>query len=135
MPQMLGVRRKYRIRRFFGSGVAFFVTLTLFIVLAQAAVGMYSKSREAQEKRDDALAELRRLEARETDLQTEISRLSSDRGIEEELRDRYFVAREGERVAVIRTDLIAQQQNTSRPEEKGFWKKVFSAVVFWGADE
>ena len=93
---------------------------------------MYAKSTEAKEKRDLAMAELKRLEARETDLKTEISRLSSERGVEEELRDRYFVAKEGERVAVIRTDSSPPSKTNTRATEGGFWKKFLSAVGLSG---
>lgn len=132
MRGTLGVRRKYRIRRFLGSGVSFVVVLLLLIVFVQAAVGMYAKAREAKEKRDLSISELKRLQARETDLQTEISRLSSERGVEEELRGRYFVAKEGERVAVVNITSSESESTSGNPEKKGFWKKFLSAVGFSG---
>jgi|GEM_PF-1003634 len=132
MAGMLEVRRKYRMRRFLGSGISFFLVLVLLVIFVQAAVGMNMKAREAKEKRALAMDELRRLEARQTDLQTEIARLSSDRGIEEELRDRYFIAKEGERVAVVN---IGEPEAGTGPQEikkGGFWKKLLSAVGFSG---
>lgn len=122
-------------RRFFGSKVAFVLLLVLFLVFAQAAIGMYSKAREAREKRDLAKSELVRLEARETALQAEISRLSSERGVEGELRDRFFVAKEGEKVVVVSTSPTPPGKQPEREAQTGFWKKILSAVVFWGADD
>jgi cell division protein FtsB len=129
---MLGVRRKYRIRRFFGSGIAFAVVLLLFVVFVHAAFSMYLNAKEAQDKRDLARAELKRLEARESDLETEVAKLSSDRGVEEELRNRYFIAKEGERVAVVNVDRPNDGVEPRKIEKRGFWKKILSAVGFSG---
>jgi cell division protein FtsB len=132
MRETLGVRRRYRVRRFFGSKVAFVLLLVLFIIFTQAAVGMYAKAREAKEKRDLARSELERLEARETSLQTEISRLSSERGIEGELRDRFFIAKEGEKVAVVNTNPIPAGKQPKEEVKPGFWKRLLSAVGLSG---
>jgi cell division protein FtsB len=132
MSGMLGVRRKYRIRRFFGSGVAFVVMLALLVLLVQAGAGMFAKAREAREKRDVAAAELERLEARETDLKSEIARLSSDRGVEEELRDRFFVAKEGEKIAVVADGASSGDSGTEEEGSKSLWKRILSAVGFSG---
>jgi cell division protein FtsB len=132
MPQTLGVRRKYRIRRFLGSGWAFAVVLVLFLVFAQAGIGMYSKAREAKEKRDLAFAELQRLEARQAELQATIARLSSERGVEEELRNRFFIAKEGEKVAILNTNESEEGRTPIVSSEKSFWKKFLSAVGLFG---
>ncbi len=135
MPQTLGVRRKYRIRRFFGSKWAFVVVLVLLVIFTQAAVGMYSKAREAKIKRDLALAELQRLEARQAELQATIARLSSERGVEEELRNRFFVAKEGEKVAILNTDAKEERKSPILSTEKSFWKKFLSAVGLSGENQ
>jgi cell division protein FtsB len=132
MPEMLGVRRKYRMRRFFGSKIAFAVVLLLTIVLAQAAIGMYYKAKETRVKKDLVQAELARLQARETELRAENARLSSERGIESELRNRFFIVKDGEKVAVISDNAEHSDTKPASKKEQGFWTKIISAVVFWG---
>jgi uncharacterized protein YkuJ len=62
---------------------------------------MYSKSTEALEKRDKATRALQALEAREAELRSDILRLSNPRGQEGEIRDRFMVAKDGEKVIIV----------------------------------
>jgi hypothetical protein len=73
----------------------------LTVLVARGAFGMYQKSGEAIVKRDKAMGELHVLEARQRELDEDISRLSSVRGQEEEIRDRFMVAKEGEKVMIV----------------------------------
>ena len=93
---------------------------------------MYAKAREAKVKRDLAGAELQRLEARQAELQATIARLSSERGIEEELRNRFFIAKEGEKVAILNTEGREVGKSPIPSSEKSFWKKFLSAVGLSG---
>jgi len=72
---------------------------------------MYSRFSEASVGRAAAEANLASLTSREKDLEYQTSRLSSERGMEEELRRRYGVVREGEGVIEI-------IEPTSSPQKK-----------------
>jgi cell division protein FtsB len=131
MAEMLGVRRRYRMRRFFANKIAFVVVLLLLVILTQAAVGMYYKAKETKVKRDIVAQELERLKAREAELEAENTRLSSGRGIEEEIRDRYLVAKEGERVAIISGGDTSPQNQPKIETQENWWDDLLSLVIFW----
>lgn len=62
---------------------------------------MYEKSKEANARRDKATAELAALQEREGQLSGDIARLGSERGQEEEIRNRFMVAKDGEKVIIV----------------------------------
>lgn len=85
-------------------------------VFARGAVRMYGKYNEASVARASAEAEVQLLQKREVELKMQTKRLSTDRGMEEELRRRYGVAREGEEVI----DIVAATNTTPViPQKKG----------------
>ena len=73
----------------------------LSLISLNGAWGMYQKSKEATQNRDKALAETAALSAHEAALHADITRLSSPRGQEEAIRNRFMVAKEGEKVIII----------------------------------
>lgn len=78
--------------------------VVLLVMLAfgmQGVWGVYEKERGSRQLRIEAEAELKDLEMRETQLRTDISSLSTDRGVEEALRERYELGKEKEGVIVI----------------------------------
>ena len=81
------------------------------------------------EKREDMSRELSTLQERAALLETEVNRLESDRGIEEEIRDRYEVSKKGEQVVVILSDdakggRSASTTSTTPPARApSFWHK------------
>ena len=63
--------------------------------------GVYKKEQESRQIRTEAEAKLSELKQREAELRTDISVLHTDRGVEEELRERYDLAKDNEGVVVI----------------------------------
>ena len=79
-------------------------TIVLLIIVAIAARGVwgvYKKAQESHQLRVEAEAKLSDLKQREAELQSDISVLRTDRGVEEELRERYDLAKDHEGVVVI----------------------------------
>ncbi len=72
----------------------------LFVVL-QGVWGVYQKEQESRVLREEAEAELRDLRVREAELHSDISSLSTERGMEEVLRERFEFGKESEGVVVI----------------------------------
>lgn len=69
--------------------------------LIKGAFGVMVKERESARRVDDLEAKFGELNTRETELNEDISRLGTERGVEEEIRDKFSVTREGEFVAII----------------------------------
>lgn len=69
--------------------------------MGSAVWGVYQKERETKEKRQVAEAERDTTRAHEDALRTEVHRLGTPRGIEEELRTQFELSKEGEGLIVL----------------------------------
>jgi len=64
-------------------------------------VGLVKKERETTKKRDLMLSNIETLRNREKVLNSEIEKLKTEEGVEEIIRDKYQVVKEGEKMVVI----------------------------------
>lgn len=74
------------------------IFLVLFVV---GVVNMYGKNKKTHEARQEIEEELGELEEKYTNLEDKLEKLSTERGVEEELRDQYHVVEPGEEQIVI----------------------------------
>src|SRR3989304_5430137 len=72
----------------------------LLVVTLNSTWKMYEKASLAREQKNRLENELESLKARELDLQAKIANLKTERGLEEERRGRFSVARNGEGAGV-----------------------------------
>ncbi|HEU4677582.1 MAG TPA: septum formation initiator family protein [Candidatus Paceibacterota bacterium] len=81
------------------------MTISLMFVLAAAlSVSTYDRyvaARETGAKLEEREAELAVLKERAAALEAQVKHLENDRGIEEELRSRYDVVRQGEEAVIL----------------------------------
>ena len=98
------------------------------MLLAIPTWNAHEKMQSTIDNRVAIANELEVLSTREAALQEEIDRLSTDRGIEEEIRSKYQVGHEGEQMIVI----VQEQEEVEDdgliplPEEKGLFSKLRS---------
>lgn len=71
------------------------------LFLVSVVYNRYTIERDMAARRLEAEAELRELEARRTEMQEKVEYLSSERGIEAEMRRNFDVAQPGEQVVII----------------------------------
>lgn len=93
--------------------IAFLFALTIF--LGMSAFNRYTVARDMGAKLDARETELRELEERAQVIEAKVQYLQNDRGIEEELRNRFDAIREGEQEVIIidgTTKDIRQKQNS-----------------------
>lgn len=88
----------------------------------------YLRERVAHANMLAAVAELERLKEREVTLGKEIDRLSSNRGVEQELRDKYEIGKPGERMIVLVNKEKEQKESSPPIKEKSFFRKVWEKV-------
>ncbi|MEI6304801.1 MAG: hypothetical protein WCP09_02160 [Candidatus Taylorbacteria bacterium] len=105
--------KRHNKRKWFSSSILFFGVLIVFIVLARAAFSIYGKAQVSDVKLDQARSELIRLQERQADLSDQVSRLSTDEGVEAEIRTKYKGVRSGESVAVIIGDDVLSTSSAS----------------------
>ncbi len=105
------------------------------VALSVSAFERFKVERTMAEKREEREHELSREQARVEELKAEVEHLKDYRGIEEELRNRFDVAKEGERVVVIIDDDNASNSteiNTKEsPEVEKSKKSFFEMFKFW----
>ncbi len=108
------------------------VILILFVsvlLLGFSVYGLFVKSRTAEANRREAEMRLESLQRRKTELDTELDRLSTDEGVETEIRTRFPVAKPDEGVIQIVGEKRIGEATTSSPSvspsEKSFWNRFF----------
>lgn len=111
MSRMLDFKERSRLRRaMYAKPTIIFMAVVLSFIL-HGAWGMYQKSTEAGEKSATAEERLAELREREKVLSADILELSTDGGVENAIRDRFMVAKQGESVMII-SDAEAKKVHT-----------------------
>jgi cell division protein FtsB len=96
--------------------------LGIFIIFfANATWGVYKKERESSANAVNAKKELEHLTDRKILLNKETKRLSTEQGIEEEIRAKYSVSKPGESVIIIVNDKEAA--TTTVQNQDSWWGK------------
>ena len=87
--------------RLFGRRLVLLSLFALIIVAGAGAWGAYQKERESYALRQEAEMQLDDLSKRQTQLDTDIANLETNRGKEQVLREQYALAARGEGLIVI----------------------------------
>jgi len=109
--------------------VGIFALIVLSVLIGNAAVNMYDRYREAHIRADRAQEELELLMERKKKLTADLERLSTSRGTEEELRKRFNVAEEGEKIIII-VDPREETQESGLLDQQTIWKKILNTILF-----
>lgn len=99
------------------------------ILAVHAAWGMYGKLSEASGGRESTEVQLATLRAQETRVATAVANISSSRGVETQLRERFGVARPGEGMIQIVRD-TASTSALATPSES-WWSRIFHTLFVW----
>jgi len=110
---------KHHKEKFFHTRFWIVILLLACGLLCVSVVNMAKKHHHARTIRDDYQKELAQIQDHEQILKQNIAALSTDRGKETEIRDRYRVVKEGEQMILIVDN--AEKQPAPAPEKKGFF--------------
>jgi cell division protein FtsB len=137
---MFDFHEKRKIRQLVYSKVSIVVIFLLGVLISHSAFERYSVEREMATKRDEKSNELKALQERASVLESKISHLENDRGIEEELRSRFDVVKEGEQVVIIldkeqvdtsKLNELSQPPRDASETEGGMWQGFIETLTFW----
>lgn len=117
------LEQKRRFRKMLYSKISITFLLAICVFLAKGLVGVHDKARESMDRRNLSAGRLDQLSAREEQLKKEIERLESRVGLEEELRNRYSLSKEGEKMIVI-VDEEAKKASKKIEEEQEITEKI-----------
>lgn len=134
---MFDFHEKRKIKSVLYSKPIIFTLFFIAIVMSVTVYDRYVVAKEMEEKLEARRTELEHLKQRAEVLDAKVKYLEDERGIEEELRNRFDVAREGEQVVVlVDPKTQGQKQASATPEEehreqeseeKSFWE----SIMFW----
>jgi len=102
--------------------IGLIVLLIIFAIFAKGTWSVYQKASFAKGNRDRAEQELKSLIEREESLRAELERLGTERGVEEEIRQKFDVGRTGEQMVVL-VD-APEPEKVVELEEASIWKRI-----------
>lgn len=120
---MLEFQEKRKLRNFLYSKTTLFILIILIILVANAAWGVYKKQKLSKENLAQTANVLGGLQAREKMLSSEIEKLKTEAGKEEEIREKYGLVKPGEEVIVVfnETNSDNLDQDLSK---NSLWQKI-----------
>lgn len=127
--EMLPFQERKKIRKFLYSKVTLFILFVLVSFLAQKGWVIHKKAEIARAERIEAKKDLEDLQNRIQTLEASLAQLRSDKGIEQELRQKFTVARPGEEVVVV-VDAGDKKSKNSEGEKEGFFQGIVSFFGF-----
>ncbi|MFT5849850.1 MAG: cell division protein FtsB [Patiriisocius sp.] len=93
--------KKNNYKAYIYSRPVILVLLIIVVALGVSVFERYTVEREMSDRREHSEAELDRLDDRKVQLENRVEYLEGERGIEEEIRKNFDVAREGEQVIIL----------------------------------
>lgn len=115
-----------KIRRILYSKAIALLLLVLIFLLSKSVFSLYKKNKLTRDSLRESKSELVSLQDRKGVLEREIEKLQTDRGVEAVIRDKFNVAKEGERLITIIED-EKTPTSTDNFSEKSFW----DSMLFW----
>jgi len=122
---MFDFHEKRKLKQFLYSKVTLVVLAIVVLLLLNSVWNIFLKERVTNTTRKKLEREFVELQEREALLREEIERLSTPRGVEEEIRSKFEVAKEGEEIMVI-VDPGREDNTNTDDSKKGFWSRLFN---------
>ena len=133
MSRILDYRERTVLRRAIYAKPTILFLGIIAVFALHGAWGMYEKSEDASGRAQKAEVELAKQKDRESELKVDIARLSTERGVEEEIRSRFMVAKNGEHIMIISSgDEEKAHTVTVVEDDRTTLQKVLAAVGFSG---
>lgn len=101
------------------------VLLCLVLFMSWAVWGVYDKHQEAKARKQLLAEEYVTMTERERALTEKLDHLKTERGMEEEIRAKFQVAKPGEEIIVL---LGEDEQATTTPPVRSVWETVLEYV-------
>lgn len=115
---MLEFYEKRKLKRVVYSKPVLLLVGGIVVLLFFPTLNAYSKMQNTYENKNAVAQELLQLQEREEALQGEINRLSTEQGVEAEIRKKFEVGRDGEELIVIVGEEKSQPQTEEEPVEE-----------------
>lgn len=117
--------QKRRIKRILLSPAVLVILAVILVLMVRGTWAIYQKNRSSSNALNLSEDRLLKLQSRENELSGMIEKLHTESGVEGEIRDRFQMAKEGEREIVIVED-AGSQNNSAVSLEKTFFQRIKS---------
>jgi cell division protein FtsB len=121
---MIDFQQKRKINKILYSKVSLVILLIVVIILGKATYNIYQKYKLSSENYAAVKTDYDNLKNRQNMLQSEITRLKTDAGVEEEIRSKFNVAKPGETVVTVING--SSSSSTNNNVKKSFWTSFWS---------
>lgn len=125
---MIPFQERKKLRKILYAKATLGVLFVLSVIVARGAWQVYQKAAIARAERVEAESSLGELVSRTKGLEESIDRLKSERGVEEEIRQKFTVARPGEEVVIVVDETIKKGKNGASGGTIASWMKF---LEFW----
>lgn len=116
-------------KRIWHSPLMLFVLLFILLLFMYNMIGLLEKARDTSQKREMVLSQMNSITERQQIEEKNIAKLQTDSGIEETLRDKYHLVKEGEQMVVIVDQDVDKLNNNEEKSSKlgivQFFKNLF----------
>ena len=124
---MLEFKHKRKIKKRIYSKFTIVVLSLIVLALFNGVWGIYQKVRTSKQKLDLSKEKYEEVKDRHLAIEEQIHHLNTNSGVEEEVRTKFNMAKEGERVIVLVDENDDSQDGTLNDSKRSFWSKIF----FW----
>ena len=107
-------------RRVLESTPSLFLLFVLVLIFSWSVAGFLGKMQDTEEKKNNAEEKVIELREKKEKLSGDIVRLETDKGIEENIRGKFGLIKEGEGVIVI-VEEDSSLESEMEAETGGFW--------------
>lgn len=120
---MIDFQQKKKINKIIHSRVFFFVFFIIIIFLGRSTYDIYQRQQLSATNYTGVKKNYDSIKERKEMLESEIERLKTDIGVEEEIRGKFNVAKPGETVVTIISG--SSSVSTDSSKNNGFWNKIW----------
>ncbi len=121
---MLDSQQKRKIRFVAYHKVTLVILFIVVLLFAHSVWNVYQKKRQSEMMKSISLKAAEELRLQDQDLKSKIERLNTTSGVEEEIRSKFNVVKESEKMVVVVEDQNSSVSTTS--SMVGFWQKIWN---------
>lgn len=124
---MRELQRKQKLKKRIYSTPILVLFSLIVLLTARGTYDVMKKKHDSEQYVKDLEKQTAELENRQKELDQSVTYLKTEEGIDEEIKQRFNVARPGEHVVVIVDP--KQLATTTRPENSSWWKSLWDAII------
>ena len=126
----MNLGKRSRWKKYLSSPITLVILVILTIIVARSSSNIGAKSELSYSRLAQAQAEYEKLQLRHKELSVKVTRLSSEEGLESEIRAKYRAVREGESVAVILDETTTTTASLGDLEDGGWLRHLLRKFGF-----